>query len=211
MNLDDLKQAWQNQITLSKKMSEADLLNIFNKPSASPVAKMKRNLKSELIFILISFSAMSVYYFIFFGWKHVAVPIVYISFVVLFLVYYQYKSKLLNKMLCVGCHVKSNITLQVNTLEKLVKNYLVVGTIICTAAIIFIFKIEYYLTEATFLNNSLLVYSKGLSVILFILCWAFIIISLNQLIYWANKWYLNKLYGQHIAQLKELLEQLEEE
>ena len=32
----------------------------------------------------------------------------------------------------------------------------------------------------------------------------------NILLYFLNKWYVNKLYGQHVKQLKELLKQMEE-
>lgn len=212
MNLDALKQVWQEQnVGNVKNITQQELVQILNKPSLSPVAKMKRNLKTELVFVLISFSSMVVYYYISFGWHHVFVPITYVLFAILFLFYYQYKMGLLNRMLCTSCHIKSNISLQVNTLEILVKNYLVVGTMICTAAIVFIFCIEYYLSGSAFLNSTLLIYNKGNSVILYVITWLILILCLNQLIYWANKWYLNKLYGQHITRLKELLNQLEEE
>jgi hypothetical protein len=212
MNIDDLKQAWQEQDRLvNKKFTEADLMQLLQKPSISPLGKMKRNLTTELWFIIISFSSMSIYYFISFGTKHIFIPIIYIVFGMLFLFYYRYKIKLLNNILCVSCEIKSNLNQQINTLEKLVRNYLFFATILGTIAIFLIFTIEYYIVKASFLNNSILVYSEEKSVLLYVFTWLIIILFFNQLNYWANKWYMNKLYGKHIKRIKELLEQLNEE
>ena len=106
-------------------------------------------------------------------------------------------------MQCVTCEVRSNLQRQLTTLEKYVQFYFVGGTILTPVA--------YFASGAIVLlnypNESV---SSGFTAsrayIIFIVIG--LVITIGS--YFLNKWYIRKLYGQHITKLRGLLHQMEE-
>src|ERR1700752_4102680 len=112
MELDALKEIWTNSGEKSIQQSEGkDILNMLNKPSQSPIARMKRNLLYEFILVVFLFGAVAVYYFMAFKGEFSELSWVYIALTLIFGVYYYFKNKLLNEMQCTACRVKSNLQL----------------------------------------------------------------------------------------------------
>jgi Ca2+/Na+ antiporter len=198
MELDNLKEAWKGHTVKNAADSNEQILSMLHKKSQRPIAKMKRNLFRELVTVIVLYTACILYYVISDGGKFWEVALMLFIIGVLFLFFYYRKNKLLNEMECVACEVKSNLQRQVSTLEKYVRFYFIAGTILTplsyfTAGIILLNK-----TPGITLNTGFYMFFFGVGVVMTIL------------LYFVNKWYVNKLYGQHVKKLKELLKQMEE-
>lgn len=208
MELDQLKEMWSDVGTKQSNTSKEELQTLLQKKSKSPIAKMKRNLFVELVAVLVIYILTIASYFIQFtgGMRWNAWLLVVIS--VLYLLYYLRKRKLLNSMECITCEVKSNLKMQLSTLEKYVRFYLIAGTalfpvaMIATGMIVFFYSPEITkdITDPSgkfvwVFTAVLVVFSSVLTVPL----------------YFLNKWYVRKLYGQHVERLKEIVNEMNED
>lgn len=208
MDLDKLKSVWQYESPVEQKQDE-ELRSLLQKPSISPVAKMKKNLLMELILVIITYSMLILYYFIAFSGRMWEISIFMIVIALIFIMYYFRKNKLLNEMQCLSCEVKSNLERQVKTLEKYVRFYLVTGTILVPLAFFFFAAIIYYKFPVT-AKNSIFFTGPGNPLWRVLLVWIAVTTALTLLIYYLNKWYVQKLYGRHIQKLKEMLHEMED-
>lgn len=198
MELDNLKEAWKGHTVKNAADSNEEILSMLQKKSQRPIAKMKRNLFKELITVIVIYSATIIYYITANGGKYRAIALMLLLIGVVFLFYYYRKNKLLNDMECVACEVKSNLQRQVSTLEKYVRFYFIAGIILTPLA--------YFTTGFILLNTT-----PGITMSTNFYMWFFGSgVVMNILLYFLNKWYVNKLYGQHVKKLKELLRQMEE-
>ncbi len=198
MELDNLKEAWKGHTVKNAAESNEDILSMLHKKSQRPIAKMKRNLFRELIAIIVLYTASIIYYITADRGKFWEVALMLFIIGVLFLFYYYRKNKLLNKMECVACEVKSNLQQQVSTLEKYVRFYFLVGIILTPLAYFAAGFFVLYKSPGITMSTSFYMWFIGSGIIMTIV------------LYFLNVWYVNKLYGQHVKQLKELLKQMEE-
>jgi hypothetical protein len=207
MELDQLKEMWGDVGSEQQGTSAEELQALLQKKSKSPIAKMKRNLFLELLFIIVLYTASVAYYFFNFtggmlgnAWMLIVIGILYIF-------YYWRKRKLLNQMECISCEVKSNLNMQLQTLEKYVRFYMISGTLlfpfvfIVTGTIVFFYSPEIDNAPAI-KSGAVLVLSAGLLVLAAVLTIP---------VYFLNKWYVRKLYGQHIERLKMIVEEMGED
>jgi hypothetical protein len=203
MELDNLKELWQQLDTEKIHGDEQEITRIIQQRSQSPVAKMKRNLLIELIVVIVLYS-IAIWNFMSTSmgrYSEIAILLLFVG--LLFLFYYYKKNRLLKQMQCVTCEVRSNLQRQLTTLEKYVQFYFVCGTILTPVA--------YFASGAiVMLNYPNEAVASGFtasrSYILFIAIGLLITIGS----YFLNKWYIRKLYGQHIKRLRILLHQMEE-
>lgn len=208
MELDQLKEMWGDVGTKKSNTSEEELQILLQKKSTSPIAKMKRNLLVELIAVLVLYIIVITYYFIQYrggmqwnAWFLLAIGVLYVF-------YYQRKRKLLNSMECITCEVKSNLKMQLNTLEKYVRFYLIAGTalfpvtLMATGLIMFFYSPE--------ISKDLTVPS-GKVVWIFTAVLVFLSAVLTVPVYYINKWYVRKLYGQHVERLKVIVNEMNED
>ena len=207
MELDDMKNIWNDK---SIEAAGADKISaMIGKQSQSPIAKMKRNLRMELLILIFSLGIVAAYYFIAFKSEYSIIGWVYALLLVLFCYYFFRKNKLLNEMQCSSCRVKSNLELQLRMLERYVRFYLISGTAILPILFIFLGIVLYY-KKPTLINETVLYPSATNPVWKFLLAW-FILLSVSTTIMWVlNRGYVNKLYGRHINKLKQLLAQINE-
>ena len=125
-------------------------------------------------------------------------------------------------MQCVACEVKSNLKHQLGTLEKYVRFYFVAGTILTplayfAAGVITLFHApevqpvlvgdDPFKADATISQMPI---ASHIGNHRFFIFFVSIGVVLTVGSYFLNRWYINKLYGQHIQKLKELLHQMEE-
>jgi len=104
--------------------------------------------------------------------------------------------------------VKSNLEMQLRTLERYVRFYLLSGTAIIPILFIFLGIVLYY--KKPTLNETIFYPSATNPVWKFLLAW-FILLTISTAIMWVlNRGYVNKLYGRHITKLKQLLAQINE-
>jgi len=206
MELDDLKNIWNDKpgaTTGADKISA-----MLGRQSHSPIEKMKRNLRMEVLIVIITFGAVAAYYFIAFKSDYSIIGWAYTLLLVLFCYYYFRKNQLLNEMQCISCRVKSNLELQLTTLERYVRFYLVSGTAIIPILFIFLGVVLYY-KKPTLIDKTILYRSATNPAWKFLLAWL-VFLTISTVIMWVlNRGYVNKLYGRHIRRLKQLLAQMD--
>jgi len=149
MELRKLKELWDGSSNSSIPINEKELNQILNKRSRRPIAIIKRNLKLEMAF--------GILFYCFFIWivSNQAVSIIlYFDIIllvvagILYSIYVFYKNQLLKKMECMSCEVKSNLSLQLGFLEKLVKLYFKVGNIFVLLTYLIAGAIGYITSES---------------------------------------------------------------
>jgi hypothetical protein len=205
MELDQLKEMWSDVGQSKTSTSEQELQTILQKKSKSPIAKMKRNLFIEMVIVLVLYTWSTIYYFMKFEGAILSIAWLMLLTGVLFMIYYFFKRKLLKQMECVTGKVKPHLQLQVKTLEKYIWLYLVGGTLmfpfimITAGIIIFLFDPK---MQASSPHISFWPFFLLLIVVSFILTIP---------MYFLNKWYVRKLYGQHAEKLKKIVNEMSEE
>lgn len=208
MELDQLKEMWSDVGSKEQGPSADELQALLQKKSKSPIAKMKRNLLIELLLIIVIYVFTVAYYFLNYSGGMLSAAWMLMVIGVLYVFYYLRKRRLLNQMECVSCEIKSNLKMQLVTLEKYVRFYMISGTLlvpvvfVITGLIVLLYSPEAASVPSVKTTNFLV---KS-SVILFV---AAIVFTIP--IYFANKWYVRKLYGQHIEQLKKIVDEMNED
>jgi len=222
MELDSLKDIWKNLGEEELQPGrEVPISSMLQKRSQSTIARLKRNLNRELIAVVVIYS-LTIWYIIAFQQLYSELAILLTLVGGAFLFYYYRKNKLLKEMQCVACEVRSNLKQQLLTLEKYVRFYFIAGTILTplayfAAGVIILFN-EQQLTPS--LSNvpfeaetsvSQMPIASHISNHRFFVLFLSIGAVLTVGSYFVNRWLINKMYGQHIQKLKELLLQMEED
>ena len=220
MELDSLKDIWKNLDEEDLQPGrEVPILSMLEKRSQSTIARLKRNLNRELITVLIIYS-LTIWYIIRFQGLYSELAVLLALVGGAFLFYYYHKNKLLKQMQCVACEVRSNLKQQLVTLEKYVRFYFVAGTVLTplayfAAGIIILFhevtpSLSDLPVEAQTSVSNMPIASTVSNHRFFVL-FVSIGVVLTVGSYFLNRWLINKMYGQHIEKLKDLLYQMEEE
>lgn len=201
MELDNLKHIWRDigQKTLQQNDDE-QIVMMLQKSSRSPISKMKKNLLRELIAV-ICFYCPGILYFALSskGYWEIAALLAFVG--LLFMLYYYRKNKLLRDMQCVTCEVRSNLQQQLATLQTYVRFYFISGTVLTpiayfASALVVLFKSRALEGSIADISSLFIIGAVGIAV--------------TAGGYFVNRWYVKKLYGQHIQKLKQLLQQTEE-
>jgi hypothetical protein len=198
MELDDLKQPWLESAKNIKPLN-TNVMEIIQNKSYGPAAQLKRNFRKMIIIIPMVVTMIIVTL----SKKHDIFSDVlfwfYIIFIFSMMLFFYYNYRLINKMQCMDCLVKSNLEKQVKTLENGFKLRLV---IIRGAFIIFIVLLEvlmYYQQEpalAKWYAQPVTVRMPAYAIL--ITAWYFI-----------TKLVFRTKYGKHIQNLKNLVQQME--
>ena len=203
MELDSLKELWRDigQRDVPQETDE-QILGMLQKRSKSPIAKMKHNLRKELVAVIILYSLSIAYFLTASNSRYWELALLLLVIAIFFGFYYYHKNKLLREMQCVTCEVRSNLEKQLITLEKFVRFYFISGTVLMPIAYFataFIVWIKSPVSATVYRSPDRLEY--------------IILIGIGLAItvagYFLNIWYVNKLYGQHVKKLKKLLSEIE--
>lgn len=211
MELENLKYIWDNQDSPPGPGSDReDLLALLQKRSRGPVARMRRNLITELLLIIITYIPVILFYLVEFEGRLSALSGLVFLLGLFYCGYYYRKMQLLKEMQCVSCMVRSNLARQVTTLKKYTRFYMLSGTVTIPVTAFLTYAIVHWrlphatgtqlyhrLSPAPWWTNSLF--------------WLLLLIPLTVVSYYFNAWYVNKLYGRHIKKLQELLREMDEE
>jgi membrane protein implicated in regulation of membrane protease activity len=197
MELEDLKSIWKGNVPFEAKQAD-EISAMLNGRSNSIVNKLKRSVWFELIVTLavgvvmlyLSFTLKS-------GamkWSIVAVLILFLAY----LIYYIKKINLLNRFDASQQNIRENLEKLVNDLNAYLQFYKTSYTILYPV---------YFLLGLMFaaLERGFDVFWEKLGqpeTILKLTFFSFILVVLSLFI---SKWYLKKLYGNHLHKLKELL------
>ncbi len=197
MELDDLKSIWKGNAPFEAKQAD-EISAMLNGRSNSIVTKLKRSVWFELILTLavgvimlyLSFTLQS-------GatkWSIIATLILLLAY----LIYYVKKINLLNRFNASQQNIRQNLEKLVNDLNAYLQFYKTSYTILYP--VYFLLGIMFAAMERGFD-----VFWEKLGqpeTILKLTFFAFILIVLSL---FTSKWYLKKLYGNHLDKLKELL------
>ncbi|WP_336517081.1 hypothetical protein [Pollutibacter soli] len=209
MELEEWKDLWQQDH--KKELSdEQQLKNMLSAKSKSPVAIMKRNLLIELWLVVFTYGASILFYFT--AWKGRMSEVGWFMLVIalVFVIYYYRKNRLLNRMVSPEGQVLQNLRNQIHTLEKFVGFYLLAGTILVPISMVFFGWIFYW--NARYINpGNILFPSPENPWWKVVLIWGILIVIGTFVLGILNKWYVRKLYGRHIAKLREIVHEIESE
>ena len=211
MDLDQLKDIWQGlDQPVGEQQGRQEILALLKKRSQGPIAKMKRNLQWELILVILSYTAVITHYFTAFDQDLQSVAWFLLVIGLLFLAYYYKKNKLLNEMQHISGKVKVHLERQVNTLEKFVRFYLFAGAGLVPACLAF-FGWIFYRELPDLSTDSIFFTSSENPAWKAILAWTILTLALTIIVYFANRWLLDKLYGNHIRKLRQIVAEMSEE
>jgi len=209
MELEKWKDIWKEAGDQAPNDAQK-LHSLLDKKSKSPVAKMKRNLRVELWFVIITYGAIILFYFLAFKGRMSAVSWFMLFIGLLFVIYFQRKNKLLTEIECLSCEVKSNLQKQTTTLEKYIRIYLIGGTVLAPVSLLF-FGWFFYARAWTNVNDTIFYPGDHNPMWKVILAWVILTSIVTFLFYLLNKWYVQKLYGKHVEKLKEVLNEMEDD
>ena len=205
MELDQLKEMWGDMAIDKRDSSNEEIQAMLRKKSKSPIAKMKRNLMIEMIVVIVLYSWIIIDYVIKYKGVMLSIPLLMFALGVLFVIYYVRKRKLLKDMECVTCEVKSNLQQQLTILGKYVRIYMLAGTLLFPITMIFMCVILFFYSE------EMQQLQKPVPFLPFLAVVTVIAVVLTIPIYFLNKWYVRKLYGQHVEKLKLIVNEMSEE
>ncbi len=208
MELDQLKEMWGDVGSKENGTSADELQVLLQKKSRSPIAKMKRNLFIELLFVIVLYAGSIIYYFLNYTGGMLGNAWMLIVIGILYVLYYLRKRKLLNQMECVSCEVKSNLKMQLITLEKYVRFYMISGTLLFPVVLIATGLIGFFYSPEVAAVPSM---KEKVVMWIFIALLLFLAAVLTVPIYFVNKWYVRKLYGQHVERLKIIVNEMNED
>ncbi|HEY4109651.1 hypothetical protein [Puia sp.] len=200
MELETLKSIWQEQDTPPvSATSREELLALLQKQSGGPIARMRRNLRKEVILMVVSYGFCILFYLLAFNGEMSGVAWLFVGLFAFFYVYYYRKNLLLKKMQCVSCEVRSNLAGQLKTLQKYLRFYFWSSTLIVPVSLFVTFEITIHnrttpVSSWVWMASLLFALTGGLTVA----------------VYFLNRWYIHKLYGRHIRKLEELLREMDE-
>lgn len=210
MELDELKyQLNQRLATDHASRSNADISALLKKKTHSVISKIKRSLIIEMVLCILFFAAMLYVCFITDYWS---IRVYFGLFTVLtvlmtFVLYYLYRRT--NTLSDSDRPIKANLQTLVGLLEEFVKRY---------------FQFTMALLPVCFMFSMILSYAdpveipeiEKFSVKVFTTRWqvmAFLgvyMIALAISVYYFTKWYLKKLYGNYLNELKQYIAELDQ-
>jgi len=198
MELDDLKQAWNQK--QSTKPLNTDIMELIQHKSYGPLAALKKAFRKQIVLM-----AIIPAYFIIFNVDDVHALLnnvilwSYIAFCLGVIIFSYYNYRIVNKMEGMDYMVKMNLEQQVDLLERRMKWK---KTALIFALIFFILLIE---IVPYFQHYRMLDKWHSLPVAIRYLAYA----GLFVLQYFANTWVNERRYGRHLKYLKELAKEMQ--
>lgn len=209
IELEDLKNIWKDNIdsNINKQHIEQEKIReLLNRRSTNIIDKLRKNLLMEIAafcFCLLLVGCVPIY----FHSKEVTLlcGIVIAVVFIPYLIYYIKKYNELKKFFSYHQNIKTSLRALIEQLEKYLSIYFW-GSLLLTPISGFLsgFAILYEMKALGFLLYFDVFSSATLSMIL-----SFALL-LTLISYPIMKWYIRKLYGQHLEKLKDCLKELEE-
>lgn len=209
MELDNLKSIWKEQGQPAQHtVSNEDLSEILKKNSKHPIAKIKRNVLLELIVLVVSYTAMIIFFYSKDNGLYIVQSMFIATFLVIGLVYYCRKIILLNKMLNNTDQIRVNLIKHLDLLKKYVRFYYIFGTIL--GPLVYVFTYLIIITSQGKLNTPELSYweiIKNADTLWHFFITGTIVLILSPIF---NKYYVRKLYGDHVKTIENLVKQVDD-
>lgn len=205
MELDSLKTIWKEQALPSGDGQEPMelLARLVRERSHGPIERMRHNLRVESLLMIVTYIPTIIAYLTMFHGSLWIIAVVFALILVFYGIYFYMKSRLLKKMQCVTCEVRSNLARQVRVLGRYLRLYRWSGTLLLLIAFVIAYEVLQYSRDQAYhqVTPHWLLPSAFLLVLLGVL-------GVGS--FFMNRWYANKLYGRHIKKLRELLREMDE-
>jgi hypothetical protein len=210
MELDELKTQLKNKLASEHaSLADRDIGEMLNKKATSITDNLKRSLRYEIgcsILVLIGFIIFSITtryqsFRIYFG--------VFSVVTVVFIVILFYLLRRTSQLSAATLSVKNSLQTMVSLLEEFMKRYFQFTMALIPICVVFAYILGY--TEKARIPAV-----DHFSSSRFDMAWkviAFLVIYLAALgvgVYYFTKWYLKKLYGNYVSQLKDCIIELKE-
>lgn len=201
MELDNLKSIWKEQETLVPVADPERLAWLLQLKSRGPIARMRRNLRIEALLMVITYIPSILLYLDLFDGRLWLISVFLFAVLCFYGVYYYLKDRLLTRMQCVTCEVRSNLAGQLKSLRKYIRVYLWSAILVLLMAMLVAYAVVRYAMQV-----------KGIAI-----HWWFqppvllgVMLPLTVWLYYVKKWYVNKLYGRHIEKLDAMVREMDE-
>lgn len=211
MELDELKSLINHRLSADHSgRSAADIAALLTKKTVSVVDKLKRSLWIEIICCLAVIAAFT---YLGFAGGYRSLRIYFSVFAVLSVVFLGiiiYLLRRTKQLSATALPVKSNLQIIVNIIEEFTKRYFQFTMVLIPVCFVFAFLLGYHEPKHIpavdgFAKN---LFSATWQVMVFVLVYmALLAVG----IYYFTKWYIKKLYGRYLDQLKECIRELGEE
>ena len=209
IELDDLKNKWKDKIDSNidlQHVEQEKIRELLNRRSTNIIDRLRKNLLLEIGMFCLCLLLIACVPF-YFKSREVTIlcMIVLTGIFIPYLIYYLKKYREFQQFFSYNEDIKSSLKALIAQLEKYLKIYFW-GSLLLTPVSGFLsgFAILYEMKALGFLLY-FDVFSS--STLLMILSFALLLTLLS---YPVMKWYVRKLYGQHLEKLKDCLKELEE-
>lgn len=210
MELDEFKDTLNQQLATDHLYrSEADIAALLRKKAHSIIVKIKKSLWFEIFSCIVimllfgylglssKYSSMNIYFSAF--------TLVFVPFTIILF----YLLKKINRLNTNSLSVKNNLQSIVSILEEFMKRYFQFTMVLIPICFVFAFFLGYTEKQPIEpIDQIILKYKPSYS---FITIFTFVYMtSLTVGIYYFTKWYLKKLYGNYVNELKIYINELKE-
>ena len=209
MELESLKGIWAEDKQNNYSKTEAELFRIIETPSRFPIRRMLKSVRFEILLSAILYSAVSLYFLVELNRQFILVSLFMGIWGLIYILYLLKKQQLLRNLYSSATPLRTGLQHQVVTLQKYIKLYLIAGTVQLPVTMLVLFLI--YLKQAPIPGPALSSYFEFLMSLRGMLLSSVILLITGAISYCLNNWYVQRLYGQHLANLKMLLNELERE
>lgn len=209
IELDDLRHIWKDKIESNidkQRVEQGKIRELLKRRSTGIIEILQRNLLMEItLFALCLILIASVAFYLHSREVSLLCSLVIALIFVPYLIYYIKKYRELKKFFSYNDSIKSSLEALILQLEKYLNIYFW-GSLLLTPVSVFLagFVILYEMKAMGFLLYFDMFNSATLSILM-----SFALL-LTLFSYPVMKWYIRKLYGQHLDRLKQCLKELEE-
>lgn len=210
MELDELKYQLNQKLTTDHaSRSNADISALLKKKTHSVISKLKRSLIIEMVLCVLFFTAMLYVCFVTSYWsiRLYFGAFTIITILMVFVLYYLYRrtSALSNS----DQPIKNNLQTLVGLLEEFVKRYFQFTMALLPVCFMFSLILSYVdpVEIPEIEKFSVNVFTARWQVMVFL---GLYMIALAVSVYYFTKWYLKKLYGNYLNELKQYIAELDQ-
>lgn len=203
MELEDLKSIWKQSEKEFRPKDEAEIGSMLKGKSMTIIAKLKRSVWFELIAMFVVSCVLLVYAIGLkagaFKWASISILVVYLAATI----YFIKKLSLLNRFQEVNENLRDTLCLLIANLKGYLRFYK--NSYAILYPVYFFLGILFGALERGPKKYMDFLLRPGIIIPLLLFAVLFFLIS-----NWFANWYIKKLYGNHLAKLQGLLDDLEE-
>lgn len=213
MELDELKSLINQKLTTEHSgRSVTDIAQLLTRKTGSVIGKLKRSLQLEIVCCI---GTILLFAYISIQGNFISLRIYFSVFTLLSMVFLGillHLSGRIRKLSATTLPVKSNLQTIVNIIQEFSKRYFQFTMALLPVCFVFAFILgytEHERPDIPLLDKTIAgKLNTGWKIIGFV---AVYLLGLSTGIYFFTKWYLHKLYGRFVLQLKECIAELEEQ